>query len=177
MGRALGLGGTTTVVATGSPGTPTDIGSPGPSSGAADPAGVGAGPYDRAELVPEMVLHAEQLALSTRRVPAERVRFVRRIITETRMVPVEIRREVLDVERTSIGPSDLPDVSDTATTVPVAPVVVVLHEEVPLFTLEVRTVERVTATVTEVAGQTAVRAEVSSEQIEVVNVPPPAPQV
>ena len=158
MGQALGLG---------------DI-APGNTTGPGQSAG--AQVYDRAEMVPEMVLHSEQLALSTRRVPAERVRLVRRIITETRMVPVEIRREVLDVERTRLD-GDTAGTSAPTATAPSGPVVVVLHEEVPLFTLGVRAVERVTATVTEVAGQTAVRAEVSSEQIEVVNVPPPAPQV
>ena len=156
MGRALGLGGT-------------------PSPGD-DPAVVGAGPYDRAELVPEMVLHAEQLRLSTQRVPAERVRFVRRIITETRMVPVEVRREVLDVERTRLD-GDTPASLDPAATSPASPVMVVLHEEYPLFTLGVRAVERITATVAQVVGQTAVRAQVSSEQVDIIPVPAPAPQV
>lgn len=125
----------------------------------------------------EMVLHEELLRVSTRMVPAERVRFVRRVVTETRMVEVRVRREVLDVERTRLD-GDTADLGVPVTGGMEGPrVVLVLHEEVPVVTMTVRAVEQITATVTTVAGQTAVRAEVSSEQVEVVNVPAPAPSV
>jgi len=128
----------------------------------------------------EMVLHEEQLRVSTRMVPAERVRLVRRVVTEARMVEVQVRREVLDIERIRLDgdPTDSVDLGAPGTAgVEGAPVVLVLHEEVPVVTMAVRAVEQITVTVTTVAGQTAVRAEVSSEQAEVVNVPPPAPRV
>ncbi len=161
-----------------------------PATGVGQARPPGGGEQPPVPATAEMVLHEEQLRITTRRVPAERVRLVRRIVTETRMVPVEIRREVVDVERTPLDGTAVdgtaldgtgPDGGPTGTTdggaAPVGPVVMVLREEYPVFTLGVRAVEQITATVTRVAGETAVRAEVSSERVEVIDVPPPAPLV
>ena len=123
----------------------------------------------------DVVLHEEQLRVSTERVPAERVRLIRRVVTETQMIPVQVRREILDIERTSLDghavDSDGPGTSSRV------PVVMLLHEEVPVVSFEIRAAEQVTVSIIDVAGETAVRAELSSEQFEVIDVPPDTPRV
>lgn len=127
----------------------------------------------------EVVRREERLRVGVERVPSERVRLIRRIITETRLVEVEVRREVLEVES-----STAPDVlaragepgpygfSDAAVGAAREPVVIVLHEEVPTVTVEVRAVERVRVDVRGVVARVPVTAELSAEQVEVTGPPP-----
>jgi len=55
---------------------------------------------DPSENVREVVLHAEQVLFSTRVVPVERVRMVRRVHTTGQVVRTELRSERIDTEHT-----------------------------------------------------------------------------
>jgi stress response protein YsnF len=117
-----------------------------------------------------VVLHEQRLAVGTAWFPAQTVRITRRIVTETRMVPVQVRTEVLDIEylpttttgvvgEIAIGASSTRDVE------------LVLHEEVPVVTVQVRPTERIRVAVRTVASEVAVTEQVSSERIDVTTVP------
>lgn len=97
--------------------------------------------------------------------PVERVRISRRVITETRMVEVTLRREVLYVERLSID-SDQAEAELAQRETP-ARLVIVLSEEVPVISTQVRPVERVRISVQRVRGEQAVTTELRQEQIVV----------
>jgi len=100
------------------------------------------------------------------RVPVERVRVRTRVVTEVVRVDVEVRRQELVVERV---PVDQVEASAAATTDLGEPeqVVVVLHEEVPVVTTEVRPVERVTVRARRVESTTPVTVDLSREVVEV----------
>ena len=110
-----------------------------------------------------LVLSAQELVqLASDWVAVERLRVQRRIVSETVMVPAVVRREELVIDR-------LP----TADGIPTAaeallPLVVVLCEEVPVVTVEVRPYEQVTISVVEVAGQQSITAVLDREQVEVL---------
>jgi stress response protein YsnF len=115
-----------------------------------------------------VVLHEQRLAVGTAWFPAQTVRISRRIVTETRMVPVQVRTEVLDIEylpttgvvdEIAIGASSTRDVE------------LVLHEEVPVVTVQVRPTERIRVAVRTAASEVAVTEQVSSERIDVTTVP------
>ena len=119
-------------------------------------AGVGA------EVAAEVVLHQERLGITTRRFPAERVRFTKRIVTTTRTVEVPVRVEQLVVTHEPL--SDEFPVTDGE--VP-AELVIVLHEEVPEVTLRVVPVERVSVAVRTVTRDEVVVAELATEVVDV----------
>jgi len=100
------------------------------------------------------------------RVPVERVRVRTRVVTEVVRVDVEVRRQELVVERV---PVDEVEASAAATTDLGEPeqVVVVLHEEVPVVTTEIRPVERVTVRARRVESTTPVTVDLSREVVEV----------
>ena len=134
------------------------------------------GPYERAELVPEIVRRAEQLRIDTVWVAAQTVRVTRRIVTETVTVSVQVRREVVSLEHVSVadgqaGPGGVHEAAEHL------PLEVVLSREVPVVTLQTRPYERVRVGVWEFTGETTVRDQVRVEQVEIVTVPPPATPV
>ncbi len=121
----------------------------------------------------EVVRHEQRLRVSVERAVSERTRFSRRVVTETRTVPVEVRREVLEVERVPVGPGVADDPGRSA----VLPLVIVLHEEVPVVTFRVRPVERVVVDVRTVTTSATVTEVLDREEVEVTTdtVPEAAP--
>ena len=118
----------------------------------------------------------EQLRVATARRPYQRVVVRRHVVTETvvQQVEVQVRREVLEVERTPVD--------DPAGTVAVLPgdaplrdplspdaevLEIVLHEERPVVGVEVVPVERVRVIVDRVRGEEVVSADVRSERIDI----------
>jgi len=115
-----------------------------------------------AEVGAEVVLHQERLSITTRRVPVERVRFTKRIVTTTRTIEVPVRVEQLVVTHEPL--SDEFPVTDGE----VSPeLVIVLHEEVPEVTLRVVPVERVSVAVRTVTRDEVVVAELATEVVDV----------
>lgn len=110
-----------------------------------------------------LVLSAQELVqLPSDWVAVERLRVRRRIVTETVAVPVVVRREELLIDRLPRA-DGMPTAAEAST-----PLVVVLREEVPVVSLEVRPYEQVTISVVEVAGAQAITASLDSEHVEVV---------
>jgi uncharacterized protein (TIGR02271 family) len=109
-----------------------------------------------------VVLSAETLTVSTVRVPRERVRISKRVVTSTRTVEVAVRREELVVTREPVTGSG-------EVTAPAGDreLVIVLHEEVPEISLRVEPVELVRIGVTTVEGQDVVHAELRREEADV----------
>lgn len=132
----------------------------------------------------DVVVHAERLLLSRERVAVERVRFTKRIVTTTRTVVVPVRVEQLVVSHEPFPEGTVvdegaaldtsgPGASATATggsnpgDVDTDGLVILLHEEVPEFTVRVQPVERVTIGVRAVAEEDVVTAVLRSETVEV----------
>jgi stress response protein YsnF len=110
-----------------------------------------------------LVLSAQELVqLPSDWVAVERLRVQRRVFSETVMVPAVVRREELVIDRLSRA-----DGIATAAEASL-PLVVVLREEVPVVTVEVRPYEQVTIRVVEVAGQQSITAALDREQVEVL---------
>ena len=116
------------------------------------------GPVD-----PEVVLSAETLAVSTVRVPRERVRISKRVVTSTRTLEVEVRSEQLVITREPVTEGDaVPPGAGSEDEL-----VLVLHEEVPQVSLRIEPVEVVRIGVTTVAGEDVVRAQLRTEVLDV----------
>lgn len=121
-----------------------------------------------------VVLQAETVHAGLRRVPVERVRITKRIVTEIRTIDVELRREELHVERLPIpeaaaSADDAPR-SSAAGTEPI--LVLVLHEEVPEVLRHVVPVEQVRVFRDTIDGTETVSADVRREQAELLTDPP-----
>lgn len=136
----------------------------GSSTGAGGRAGPPAPPSSRPESASprELVRSEEVLRTGTRWVGTERITVRRRTVTETRQVEVTLQREELVITREALD--DVPP-APGATPGASSPLVVVLLQEVPVVSTEVRPYERVTLTVDLVPGIEAVSASVRSEQI------------
>ena len=118
----------------------------------------------------------EQLRVATVRRPYQRVVVRRHVVTETvvQQVEVQVRREVLEVERTPIDdPAGTVDVlpGDVPLRDPLSPdaevLEMVLHEERPVVGVQVVPVERVRIITDRVRGEQTVSADVRSERIDV----------
>jgi len=117
-----------------------------------------------------VVRSEERLRVGNQLVPVERVRVRRRVVTETRTVQVEVRREELVLERLPVEASGrAADSGPTGPTDPAGPreVVLELREEVPVVTTRVRPVERVWVWVARVAGTQQVATTLSREEIAI----------
>lgn len=113
----------------------------------------------------ETVRAEERVQITAVWVAAERVTFERRIVTEKRQVELTVRREELVVHRAAL-PDAAPDQPPgQAPSQP--PLVIVLHEEVPVVQLAVQPYERVTAVVEQVTGQQTVNAELRKEHVQI----------
>lgn len=109
-----------------------------------------------------LVLSAERLNVGTRWVPATTVTARTRIVTEVRTVEVEVRREELIIEeRETHGRRRDPGSSPGSQ----EPTVVMLWEEVPVVSVETAPYEQVTLTVSTVAGERQVNADLAHEEL------------
>lgn len=138
------------------------------------PAGTPAGtPTDAIEPVADLVLSAEVARPGVRRVTAGTVRIGRRVVSETRTVTVQVRREELYVEHTTApqGPADRADgavgadVSALGARGQGPVLVVVLHEEIPEVVMRVVPTERVSVFVDRVEGTETVSTELRHEEV------------
>lgn len=118
----------------------------------------------------EMVRSEERLLAGVEWARSERVKISKQIVTETRQVTVQVRREELVVER--FPAADAGAETPTADAGGSRPVVeLVLHEEVPEVTLRTRPAERVRVFVERQAGMMTVDAALRREQVELVDLP------
>ena len=120
---------------------------------------------------PSMLRSEERLDLHTTTVAYDLVRVRRRIVTEERIVRVQVRREELVVESGALS-----DGREMAGPVPGAPsgdepLIIVLHQEVPDVALRTEAYEQVTVTKQWVAGSQQVRAELRHEVVELETTP------
>lgn len=116
-----------------------------------------------------MVRHEQRLAISLETVPFQTVQVRRKVITETVMVPVQIRREVLDIQATDL-PVDSPQVNGGAVldvSDPVVQFVIELREEVPVVDVRVQLTERIYVGVRTVVTDALVRDNLSAEHVVV----------
>lgn len=116
-----------------------------------------------------MVRHEQQLMVATGWAATETVRIRKRIVTETRMVPVEVRIEVLEVDHLPVTGS-VEEYPPEASRAP-AELVIVLHEEVPVVSLEIRATERATVSVRTSTSHVSVTEQLHSEQVDVTTEP------
>ena len=130
---------------------------------------------------PEVLLHQEQLRVSTQRVGVERMRISKRIVTTTRTIEVPVRLEQLVITREPFGDQDavttagsdaMSDAMSDAV-LDAGPVggggdlVIVLQEEVPEFTMRVVAVERVAISKRTVTGEQTITVDLSAEAADV----------
>ncbi|WP_127783585.1 DUF2382 domain-containing protein [Rhodococcus sp. X156] len=145
---------------------------------AADPSAARPGRTGAVGAAPASTTRAEEeLDVRVRRVPVERVRVRRRVVTETRQVSVDVRREELVLEHLPVAQTPDDQVPDAQTPDQAAegaafgeerePVVLVLHEEVPVVQLATRPYERVTVRVERVDGAHTISADLAREVVEV----------
>jgi stress response protein YsnF len=135
----------------------------------------------------EVVLSAERLDVATTRVPVERVRVLKRVVTEMRTLEVPVRVEQVVVVHDDLrdgGTFDTSEVSEPVgagetgaaagggRTPVVTEIEVVRHEEVPVVSLRVEPAERVTVRVVRVPGEAVVSAALCREEAVVEAVPP-----
>lgn len=117
----------------------------------------------------EAVLSAESTDLAVHRVPRERVRVRREVVTEEVTVVVAVRREVLRLEREPVADGAAAEAvqqsGDSAL------LEVVLSEERPVVTLEVVPYERVRVGVRSVPTTTAVTTATRREVADVTTEP------
>lgn len=122
----------------------------------------------------EVIRSEERLHVHTERIPVERIRVRKRIVTETRTLTVQVRREELQIERLP-ATGDHPTGATAAQGEPSAPVVdLVLAEEVPQVTLHAAPRERVRIYRDTPRSSQSVQATLRREHVEVTNEPPPA---
>ena len=120
------------------------------------------------EPVVDVVLSAEVAHTPVRRVPAERVRISKRVVTETRTITVEVRREELHVERLTLPASETETDSSGSASAAGPVLVMVLYEEVPEVVNRVVAVERAEVFIDKVAGTETVTMELRHEEAELV---------
>ena len=115
---------------------------------------------------PEVVLHEQQLRVTTRRVPTERVVLRRRVVTETRQIEVTVRREELEVHRLPLDTDDMAPATATERRL-----VIVLSQEVPVVDLRTQPYEKVTVHIDRVAGQQQITETIAAEHADVTTHP------
>lgn len=109
----------------------------------------------------EVVLAEERVRFSTYVEPVERVIVGKRVVTETRTLTVEVRREELYTERLAVGDGESGEGGS------LDDIVLVLHEEVPDVTVRVVPTERVCVSRVQVTDEIAVTETVRRERAEV----------
>ena len=125
---------------------------------------------------PLIVLHEQRDRVGVERVACGIVRFRRRIVTDTQRIEVVVRREVLEFDPplgpAATGADEVYDVeADVAADGPEDPsgrtLVVDLHAEVPVVSVQLRPVERVRVGVRRVQATDQVPVTVAREQVQV----------
>lgn len=107
----------------------------------------------------------ERLTVHTVRRPVTRVRFRKRIVTETRTVTIEVSREELIEEREQIERSaDEHPEQETPTTA--RELEIVLYEQRPVITMETVAVERVLVRTRSVTEDQVITELLAKEQVE-----------
>lgn len=119
-----------------------------------------------------MTVSAEQVYVDTEWTVSGRVRLRRQIETRTETIQVTLRREVLVVDTEDTADADGP-LAGVATGTPAVgapgpvpePIVLVLREEVPEVSVQIRPYERVSAGVVRTSGEHPVTATARREQV------------
>lgn len=111
----------------------------------------------------------EQLHIRTQTHPTETVRIEKVVVTETRTITVDVRREELRITHTPVVDGDTPATPDTTHTHTHThtPIVMVLHEEQLTFIKNVVPVERVTVDVHTVTTDQLINESLRREQVDV----------
>jgi stress response protein YsnF len=131
---------------------------------------------DSQSRTPEVVRHEERLDVGTQRVPVERVRFGKRVVTEERVVTVSVRREEFFLEQVPVGADATGDATGTAgVSAPTAEGIdptdavadLVLYEEQAEIVTRVVPRERVRVRLDRSREEVAVAAELAREVVEV----------
>jgi len=124
--------------------------------------------YDPAGEPVDVIRHAEQIHATTRSVPVERVRLKKVIVTEERIITVQVRREELRLEHETLDPG-------TATPATVGPsdLELILHEEQITITRTIVPIERVRVTRTQVAGTQDITETLRHETVDISPTSPP----
>lgn len=104
----------------------------------------------------------EQLDVSTRWQPYATLKVSKRVVTETRTIEVELRREELVIEE-----SEAVNGQRQTTSEPALPLTIVLHEEQPVISVVVVPVERVTVSTVQATGLVDVTAQLARERIDI----------
>ena len=120
-----------------------------------------------------VVRREEQLRVGVERVPTERVRLVRHVVTEQVTRTFEVRREELRIERAPVDAVTAdPGLASRAQSG--VPLEIVLHEEELVVETRVVPRERVRVWVDTIVEQREVSARLGREEVEVeqVDVPP-----
>ena len=129
------------------------------------------------EPVAALVLSAEVARTGTRQVTAGTVRIGKRMVTETRTLTVQVRREELYIEHTA-APDPLADLTDGADVSALGagdegPVLVlVLHEEVPEVVTQVVPTEQVSVFIDRVEGTETVSTDLRHEEVSLTEKQP-----
>ncbi|MDJ0337920.1 YsnF/AvaK domain-containing protein [Cryobacterium sp. PH31-O1] len=118
----------------------------------------------------EVTLHEQQLRVSTRVVPFERVRIERFIVTEQRTLTVDIRREEVRIVRERISEAETGvDAPSNLQEHPREDLVMILSEEQAVITKRIVPVERVRLHTHVVTELQEVVEELGREHIDVVH--------
>lgn len=130
--------------------------------------------------LPATTLSREVVNIDTEWAESGRVRFRRRIVTETRTLEVTVRREELEIEdlhvidRNGALVGSAKDGPVTDAPAPAEPLVIVLQEEVPEVSLRLRPYEQVIVTTTIGTRAGRVTSEVQREEVDVKITPLPS---
>lgn len=111
---------------------------------------------------PDLVLNAEDLQVTLRSVPVERVRVRRRVTTYTEQVEVTLRREELEIEHLPIDAAETGPAGSSAG----AALRIVLREEVPVVSTRLRPYEQVVVSVHDARGEETVTEQLRHEEVE-----------
>ena len=123
----------------------------------------------------EVVLTEEQLLVDTERVPAQRVRLRKEIVTEEVTVTVVLRHEELVIEREPIQPGDVPPEAADAPKLD-EPMEIVLWAEEPVVTTRSVPTERVRVLRTQGSQQQDLTTQLRRERASFDNAPGDEPR-
>lgn len=122
---------------------------------------------DAASGTVEVTRSEEQLRLTTQSVPVGRMRVRKRIVTEEQTVTVQVRREEFVLESVAVSPANPDDEPHDYALGTQQGLVMVLHAERPVVSVEVVPVERVTVHIDVATADQVVVGAVRREEIVV----------
>ncbi|WP_432570077.1 DUF2382 domain-containing protein [Kineococcus sp. SYSU DK005] len=115
----------------------------------------------------EVVRSAEELRVARVRVPRERVRVSKRVVTEVRTVEVPVRVEQLVIEREPLDADGTAAPGQAATGAAPEPLEIVLREEVPVVSVRAEPVEVVRIGVRTTEAEQSVTAQLRTEHVDI----------